>query len=142
MLFISTNKNVEQKLRGKIEASTIMWGQTNGMKELEFLSSTTGESLLIKPLAWAVVPLGNHSDPYRWDHWFRQNMGTSLNSAVNSTPIPIMGIAVKTKNSTYIFRPQTEDEVKGLGISLKQFPHMSLANTQLDDIFSIQRMSI
>ena len=142
MLFISTNKNVEQKLRGKIEASTIMWGQTNGMKELEFLSSTTGESLLIKPLAWAVVPLGNHSDPYRWDHWFLHNMGTPLASAINSNPIKIMGIAVKTANSTYIFRPQTEDEVKGLSISLRQFPHMSLANTQLDDIFSIQRMSV
>lgn len=142
MIFVSTNKAAEQKLRGKIEDSTIMWGQTNGVKELEFLSSKTSKSLLIRPVAWAVVPLGNHSDPYKWDQWFAENIGTSLRSAVNSTPIPIMGVAVKTKNSTYIFRPQTEDEVKGLGISLKQFPHMSLANTQLDDIFSIQRMSV
>lgn len=142
MLFISTNKNVEQKLRGKIEDSTIMWGQTNGVKELEFLSSKTSKSLLIRPVAWAVVPLGNHSDPYKWDQWFAENIGTSLRSAVNSTPIPIMGVAVKTKNSTYIFRPQTEDEVRGLNVCLREFPHLSHSNTQLDDILSVQRMSI
>ena len=142
MMFISTNKIAEQKLRGKIETSTIMWGQTNEVKELEFLSSKTGKSLLIRPVAWAVVPAGNHSDPYRWDHWFRQNIGTPLKSAVNSAPVPIMGVAVKTKNSTYIFRLQTKDEVRGLSISLRQFPHLSLSNTQLDDVLSIERMSI
>ena len=144
MIILSTNQNIEKKINGQILNATLYWGSDNGTKVLEIVSKS-GQTLKLVPEFWTVVPLfndKNYSDPYRWNEWFKQMEGKSLVSAINSTPVPIAGVAVKTKNSCYLLRPQNEIERKSLATCLREFPHLSETNTQFDDVQSVTNMAI
>lgn len=144
MIILSTNQNIEKKINGQILNATLYWGSDNGTKVLEVVAKT-GATLKLVPKSWTVVPLfndKNYSDPYRWNEWFKQMEGKPLASAINSTPVPIAGVAVKTKNSCYLLRPQNEIERKSLATCLREFPHLSETNTQFDDVQSVTNMAI